>query len=247
MALETKTQIMTYINKFITVRTIIALAVAMLVLVSVNSSAHAQSIVNKFNQNLYFGTVSSDVEDFQIFLQGQGYFTSPVNGKFDKNTKEAVIRFQRAHVIPGTGNVGPLTRGIANIISASSLDRGSLAMINPLTGNIEVGQTQNVNWTSDNYGSSNVKINLIRKVSENPNRYELVRTIATSTMNDGVAVWVPAPTDMGKDLSIEVGCVGTTQTCQATDATDSSMAVINTGRFSNTANAYKAIEQLYNK
>ena len=239
---------MTYINKFISARTISAFVMAFAMLVSGLSASHAASVATKFTKDLSVGMVNSaDVEALQTFLTGQGYFTNPIDGNFDYATEVGVVRFQRAHVIPGTGYFGPLTRATANTIATASLNSASLAIANPITGTIDVGQTQSINWTSDNYDSSNVRINLIRKVGENPNRYELVRTIALSTKNDGLAVWVPAPTDTGNDLSIEVGCVSTAETCQAGDFTASSMAVVNTGRFANTANAYKAIEQLYNK
>ena len=133
-------------------------------------------------------------------------------------------------------------------ISKDFQSEASLQLVAPLNGTIEVGQTQTVRWVSSNYGSSVVGINLIRKISENPIQYALVRVIADRTPNDGNATWVPAVTDGGLDLSIEIVCVTSTQACRAGNAPkESRLAVVNTGRFANTANAYKAIEQYFNR
>lgn len=119
--------------------------------------------------------------------------------------------------------------------------------LNDLSANtIEVGDLQKINWTAVNYAAPTVSINIIRKVGDNPARYELVRTVAPATTNDGSAVWVPAKTDVGTNTFVEVGCTLTAQECHASKPTFA-LAVINTGLYSNTANTYKAIEQLNNK
>jgi hypothetical protein len=121
----------------------------------------------------------------------------------------------------------------------------SLSLINPVGGNVELGQRQNVAWTSFNYAPKTVAINIIRKVSDNPARYELVRTVSVATLNDGSAVWVPAPTELGSNIYVEVGCVLSNQGCTASYSADS-LAVIDNGRYSNTAAAYQAIENKEN-
>ncbi|OHA21465.1 MAG: hypothetical protein A2849_03330 [Candidatus Taylorbacteria bacterium RIFCSPHIGHO2_01_FULL_51_15] len=127
----------------------------------------------------------------------------------------------------------------------------SLTLLSPTSGTLEAGQTQTVLWESKSYTSPFIGINLIRKVGDTPARYELVRVIAEKTKNDGSAVWVPAPTtDLGEGLSIELVCVGVRkEACRAGNdgAPTSKIAVINTGRFANTASAYQAIERLNNK
>ncbi len=121
----------------------------------------------------------------------------------------------------------------------------SLSLVNPVGGNVELGQRQNVAWTSFNYAPKTVAINIIRKVSDNPARYELVRTVSTATLNDGSAVWVPAMTDLGSNIYVEVACAVSDQACMASESAGS-LAVLDTGRYSNTAAAYQAIESAEN-
>jgi len=45
----------------------------------------------------------------QRILQARGYYTGPVDGRFDTNTKAAVARFQRAHDLNDDGLLGPRT------------------------------------------------------------------------------------------------------------------------------------------
>lgn len=130
--------------------------------------------------------------------------------------------------------------------SVSNSGPGSLSLVSPLSGTFDAGETQKVAWTSDNYSASTVEVALIRKVSDNPIRYELVRVIAANKANDGSATWVPAPTDVGNGLSIEVGCTLSPQACSAA-APSAGLAVINDGRFANTASIYQAIEAAQNK
>jgi len=125
-------------------------------------------------------------------------------------------------------------------------DTASLTLLSPVGGTVEVGNQTDIRWTSYNYGSDKVAVNIIRKVSENPNMYELVRTVSAGTSNDGSAVWVPATTDAGENTFVEVGCVLSDQACTATTPTIA-LAVVNTGAYANTAAVYDAIEQSQNK
>ncbi|MEK7642020.1 MAG: hypothetical protein AAB365_03465 [Patescibacteria group bacterium] len=123
-----------------------------------------------------------------------------------------------------------------------------LSLVAPVTGSFTMGQTQSVKWSSANYQSPVVSIRLIRKVSSNPNRYELVRTIAESTANDGIASWVPSAVEVGiNNISLEIGCKNTTTACQAGNSTGSSLAVLRSTLYSNTASAFHAIEAMNNK
>lgn len=122
----------------------------------------------------------------------------------------------------------------------------SLSLVNPVGGNVELGQRQNIAWTSFNYSPQTIAINIIRKVSDNPARYELVRTVSAATANDGSAVWVPAVTDLGDNIYVEVGCILSNQACTASESTHS-LAVIDNGRYSNTASVYESIEAAENK
>ena len=124
----------------------------------------------------------------------------------------------------------------------------TLSLINPSNGTVQVGDMQHIGWTSTNYVAPKVSVNIIRKVSNNPATYTLVRTVASATTNDGSAVWVPAKTDVGTDTFVQVGCVNSTQACVASPVSGSNaLAVIDTGTYSNTAAAYQAIEMLNNK
>lgn len=117
----------------------------------------------------------------------------------------------------------------------------SLTLISPFGGSVELGQRQDVRWASFNYAPETVSINIIRKVGDNPARYELVRTVATATINDGNGVWIPALTDLGGGIYVEVACATSPQGCRASESSES-LAVVDNGRFSNTAAAYQAIE-----
>jgi len=123
----------------------------------------------------------------------------------------------------------------------------SLALTSSATANtVAVGDLQHIRWTSTNYGAPTVAINIIRKVGDNPAKYELVRRVTASTKNDGDAVWVPAPGDVGSNTFIEVACVESAQSCTASPIQPQPLAVVNNGTNSNTAAAYQAIEAEYN-
>lgn len=205
--------------------------------------AHA---AGPFDTDIRSGMRGDQVTMLQAFLGSQGYFKASSTPIFGPATKAAVERFQRAHSIPATGTVGPLTRAAMNAIALAPLQGATLAMVDPVSGTLAVGDKQDVTWASTNYDAKTVKVNLIRKVASHPDRYELVRTIATSTANDGLAVWVPSPKDIGSGLTIEVACAGTSQSCRAATPVTSNLAVKDDGRWQNTASAYQAIEDLYN-
>ncbi len=147
-------------------------------------------------------------------------------------------------VVAAKGGHVPASNLVSNPAVNGSV--ASLSLTAPISGTLDAGETQKVNWTSLNYGEPNVAVALIRKVSDNPATYQLVRVIAPAKTNTGNATWVPAPTDVGTGLSIEVGCALSRQACTASSPT-SQLAVVNDGRFANTATAYQAIEALGNK
>ena len=132
----------------------------------------------------------------------------------------------------------------------ASIDRSvpsALTLTNPTSGNVEVGKTQDVRWTSSNYEPLTVSINVIKRVGTNPDRYELVRTVSLATLNDGLATWVPAKTDVSNDVVVEVGCKLSSHACTSGSNVSSPLAVIDTGRYADTAAIYDAIEQMENK
>lgn len=146
-----------------------------------------------------------------------------------------------------TGATIGLMIAMSAVIPALAATSASLTLKSPVAATFAVGQAQTVRWTSKNYSSPTVTVNLIRKVSDNPSTYELVRTIAANTKNDGVATWVPLASDAGTALSLEIACAPSAKACTAGDSLSSGLAVIDNGGNSNTAAIYQAIEQWYNR
>lgn len=235
-------------------KSIISAFILGLIVVAGSSVTMAQTsqFTSKYGYNM---RNSVEVKKLQQFLKDYGYYAGPVTGNYLSMTKNAVALFQKINnVFPASGLFGPATRAVANALLAKSANiskvadnQASLSLIAPTSGSFETGQTQTVKWSSNNYRLSDVNVNLIRKVSDNPVRYELVRTISDNTKNDGNATWVPAATDVGTDLSIEIGCNLSATACQASNSVSSNLAVINSDRYSNTASAYQAIEAENNK
>lgn len=72
---------------------------------------------------------------------------------------------------------------------------------------IKTGSNQNITWTTENFpAGATININLIKKVSDSPVSYELVRQIANNTENDGSFKWSPKRDELGENLQIEIGC-----------------------------------------
>lgn len=137
---------------------------------------------------------------------------------------------------------------VASTAAEAATTSAKLSLVAPVSGNFVMGQTQTVKWSATNYAAPTVSIRLIKKVSSNPARYQVVRTISAATANDGSATWVPSAVEAGvSGLSIEVGCAPSANACQAGNSTGSTLAVTRSTRYSNTASAFKAIEASVNK
>lgn len=121
-----------------------------------------------------------------------------------------------------------------------------ISLVSPSGITASVGEIEKIKWSSENYLAPTVSLALIRKVSDSPATYELVRTISASTANDGLGTWVPTSIEAGKDLLIQIGCTASENACTA-GVSGSHLAVVNDGGNSNTAAAYKAIEDSENK
>ena len=74
------------------------------------------------SRDLIVGSVGQDVRALQVYLNTHGY---PIASKglgslgketdtFGTLTKTALMKFQKAHSLPASGNFGPLTRGFIN-------------------------------------------------------------------------------------------------------------------------------------
>lgn len=71
-----------------------------------------------------------------------------------------------------------------------------------------VGETGNdfyVAWAPSHINSRTVHIQIVRKIGDNPIKYEFIRRLASSTPNDGYLKWTPKPTDTG-ELFIQLAC-----------------------------------------
>ena len=219
----------------------IFLAAALIIGLSVAITAQAAT---KFSKDLSFGMKNSaEVKNLQQFLSQEGHFKGEITGNYLNVTAEAVKSFQKSKKINPTGYFGPATRAAINTASVDGL----LSLTSHKGGEtIEIGNKQALKWTASNYTSDNVKVNIIKKVSSNPNRYELVRSVSDKTPNDGVATWIPAKTDVGNNIFVEVGCKDTAKACRSA-ITGSSLAVVNSSKYANVASAYSALEKEDNK
>lgn len=80
------------------------------------------------------------------------------------------------------------------------------------TSLIKVGEQRAVSWRTENFpNGAFVNVNLLKKVSDSPIKYELVRQITQYGVNDGVEIWKIDKGDMGDKLYIEVTCAGSTR------------------------------------
>jgi hypothetical protein len=115
-------------------------------------------------------------------------------------------------LIRGGVSVNPVTIGVhpAIVSTLSVVDDVSSASA------VSAG-SKIVTWKTSSYPNNvGVNINLIRKISNAPAAFKLVRILATNTLNDGQELWIPKSGENTNDLYIEVTCSNTykfTQGC----------------------------------
>lgn len=69
-----------------------------------------------------------------------------------------------------------------------------------------------INWQTTNYPkNAGLNINLIRKISDSPRQFELVRALAVDTQNDGNETWIPQAGENVGDIYVQVTCSTTYQ------------------------------------
>lgn len=91
-------------------------------------------------------------------------------------------------------------------------DVAKVNVVSEVSSKLMVGDKDVVKWQTENFPEGAfVHINLIRKVSDNPVSYELVRQIASYAVNDGEEVWTVEKGDLGGNLQVEVVCAGSTR------------------------------------
>jgi len=128
----------------------------------------------------------------------------------------------------------------------------TVSTISPNSGDtMQVGVAQTIRWTSSNYpAGKGVNINLLRQISGNPNRFELVKTIKKDTPNDGNEVWTPSAGDTGNNLVIQVSCSSSVvfpDGCSSDGGNTQFSVVDNVIRQSYTASIISAISEVLNK
>lgn len=178
-----------------------------------------QAQVTDFQVSLGVGVINQvEVLKLQQFLFDQGYLKVTPTGNYLSLTKAAVQAFQASQNIEQTGYFGPKSRMAANsIVSAKNnvakvppaqVSDVSVSKMSNQTAAVFSGEVQGVMWQTTNYPTGvGVNINLLRKVSDVPAEYMLVRQIAKDTLNDGVHTWSKIVTDGNvNDLYVEVTC-----------------------------------------
>lgn len=194
-----------------------SLALIFVFLFSFNTTS-AQSSSATFNVSLNYGSsLKQEVLKLQNFLINLGYLNTSATGLYLSMTQKAVVDFQKAEgIVPASGYFGPLTRAVANnkLVVTDSEVKASISTVlvmNP--GNAATALLSNyktVTWKTANYPKNvGVNINLLRKVSESPQAFVLIRNIANNTLNDGSETWIPENIEKGDDVYIEITCSNT--------------------------------------
>ena len=68
------------------------------------------TMMKKPGAMMRMGSRGEEVKAAQNFLTRQGFYTGPINGIFDTETRSAVTKFQNSKKITPTGIIGPTTR-----------------------------------------------------------------------------------------------------------------------------------------
>jgi hypothetical protein len=174
----------------------------------------------QFNVSLKYGSTDKfEVTRLQNFLVSEGLLNVAPTGNFFSLTQNAVIEFQKTNgITPASGYFGPLTRAVANQkvlamkggylvaeISARDVSAEQNGLASAISSNMKT-----VRWQTNNYPTNaGVNINLLKKTSESPVAYSLIRTLATDTLNDGQESWLPLPGEDTENIYIEVTCSNT--------------------------------------
>jgi hypothetical protein len=79
----------------------------------------------------------------------------------------------------------------------------------PLSGiaSVFAANSRVISWETTSFPSNaGVNINLLKKISDSPIEYTLVKNIATNTANDGQETWNATTEELNSGLFIEVTC-----------------------------------------
>lgn len=98
---------------------------------------------------------------------------------------------------------------VTDISTQTSDTTVSAKSIKPLSGiaSVFAANSRVINWETSSFpADAGVNINLLKKVSDSPIEYTLVKNIATNTANDGQETWNATAEELNSGLFIEVTC-----------------------------------------
>lgn len=183
------------------------------------NTVSAQSSGTTFNVSLNYGsTLKQEVIKLQNFLISLGYLNAEATGFYLSMTQKAVADFQKAEGInPTSGYFGPLTRAVANnkLVATDSDAKSEISSVlvmgaPPYSATAFLSNYKIVTWKTANYPQNiGVNINLLRKVSDSPQAFVLIRNIAHNTLNDGSETWIPESDEKSDNVYIEITCSNT--------------------------------------
>lgn len=81
---------------------------------TLNQNAAVSTSKYNFTKSLSLGSTGAEVVALQNLLYRAGDYTGPITGYFGQLTKQAVIKYQKAHNLEAVGNVGQKTRASLN-------------------------------------------------------------------------------------------------------------------------------------
>ncbi|MFB2897660.1 peptidoglycan-binding protein [Aerosakkonemataceae cyanobacterium BLCC-F50] len=74
-----------------------------------NSQSNTTTAASNANPSLKLGSRGDSVKKLQQYLKENGFYKGEINGNFDKNTRAAVIAFQKSKKVRADGVVGAST------------------------------------------------------------------------------------------------------------------------------------------
>lgn len=133
-----------------------------------------------------------------------------------------------------------LSLGLAGAFFASAAESKVILISTHSDATVKTNSSQDIIWTSENFPKDGlININLIKKTSDSPAEYTLVRALHTNIANTGMASWTPSRTEVGSDLMIEIGCSSTTEYVNGCiSGTDTETFAVKGGFSDNLASAF---------
>lgn len=107
-----------------------------------------------------------------------------------------------------TGSISNTPAIVSNTSNGATVGIQSVSSVSGLAA-IFSANNKIISWNTMGFAANEtVDVNLIRKISETPATYELVRKLADNTTNDGKLTWSPKEGELEAGLFIEVTCSG---------------------------------------